>query len=186
MKFESLGTSCGGLDIPLIKITNKTKKDGDEQPKQKPIIFIIGRQHSGETHSSFIIHGFLNYLTSRNVLSQKMRDKFEFWVAPIVNPDGVVIGNYRCNTQGRDMNRHFFSDDDPEGAKNRLVEVELIRSYLKEKVPKSEGALKMFLDIHAHSSMQSIFCYSPSSDDPGTNQIIRRFPMLLDNMSAYF
>ena len=84
------------------------------------------------------------------------------------------------------MNRYFYSDDDPEGPKIKTIEVELIRSYLKDKLPKIEDKIRMFLDIHAHSAMQSIFCYSPASEDPATNQIIRRFPMLLDNMSAYF
>ena len=61
---------------------------------------------------------------------------YEFWVCPVVNPDGVVIGNYRTNCQGKDMNRHFYADDDPEALKNgRAFEVELIRSYLKEKLP---------------------------------------------------
>jgi len=50
------------------------------------------------------------------------------------------------------MNRHFFSDDDPEGLKIRLTEVEMIRSYLKDKIPQGEGMFKMFLDIHAHSA----------------------------------
>lgn len=81
-----------------------------------------------------------------------MRDRYEFWIAPIVNPDGVVNGNYRCNSQGKDMNRFFFADDDPEGNKLRLTEVELIRTYLKEKMPKGEEQFKMFLDIHAHSA----------------------------------
>lgn len=75
---------------------------------------------------------------------------YDFWIAPIVNPDGVIIGNYRTTTQGRDPNRCFFSDDDPEGVKNKLTEVEIIRSYLKEKVKKEN--LKIFLDIHAHSA----------------------------------
>ena len=61
-----------------------------------------------------------------------MRDEFEFWILPVVNPDGVVIGNYRCNLQGKDMNRHFFADDDPEGLEARVHEVELIRNMLKE------------------------------------------------------
>jgi hypothetical protein len=49
------------------------------------------------------------------------------WVIPIVNPDGVVIGNYRNTLQGKDMNRHFFADEDPEGYRNRSFEVEIIR-----------------------------------------------------------
>ena len=149
MKFETLGTSNGNFDLPLIKISNKQKSTDNP----KPIIVIIGRQHCGETHSSFIIHGFINYLISREVICHKMREMFDFWIAPIVNPDGVIAGNYRCNTQGKDMNRHFFADDDPDGLKIRLTEVELIRSYLKTKIPKEQHELfKLFLDIHAHSA----------------------------------
>jgi hypothetical protein len=40
MRFESIGTSNGGLDVPIIKITNKPKRDNGED---KPIIFIIAR-----------------------------------------------------------------------------------------------------------------------------------------------
>lgn len=82
----------------------------------------------------------------------------------MVNPDGIVIGNYRCNTQGKDMNRCFWADDDPE-AKVWLTEVEIIRSFLKENFPPSDPEkhqlFQMFLDIHAHSSQKSIFIYAP-------------------------
>ena len=186
IKFDSIGTSIGGLDVPLLKITNKPKK---EQVEEKPVIFIIGRQHSGETYSSFIIHGFINFLVSREAICEKMRDRFEFWIAPIVNPDGVVCGNYRCNSQGKDINRFFFADDDPEGAKLRLTEVELIRTFLKEKFPKEkerESRFKMFLDIHAHSAQTSIFVFCPQAEIQEDNDTIRRFPMILDNTSEYF
>jgi len=33
------------------------------------------------------------------------------------------------------MNRHFFADDDNEGYRNRALEVETLRSLLKEKFP---------------------------------------------------
>ena len=114
-----------------------------------------------------------------------MRENFEFWVAPVVNPDGVIAGNYRCNTQGKDPNRFFFADDDPEGLKIRLTEVELIRSYLKEKIP-DRATFKMFLDIHAHSAQNSIFVFAPVDEDPANQAVVRRFPMILDNLSPYF
>jgi len=84
------------------------------------------------------------------------------------------------------MNRHFFADDDPEGAKLRLTEVELIRSYLKQMMPQGENMFRMFLDIHAHSAQNSIFCYAPVDEDANSNSIIKRFPMILDNLSPYF
>jgi murein tripeptide amidase MpaA len=97
-----------GIEIPLLKITNQEKKK-----VQKQTIVIIGRQHSGETHSSFIIHGLINFLLSRHVVAHKLRELLEFWILPMVNPDGIVAGNYRCNISGKDMNRHFYADNDP-------------------------------------------------------------------------
>ena len=61
-----------------------------------------------------------------------MRDQFEWWILPQVNPDGIVIGNYRTNLQGKDMNRHFFADDNDHDV---CIEVELIKSYMKENLP---------------------------------------------------
>jgi murein tripeptide amidase MpaA len=55
----------------------------------------------------------INFLLSSDIVAFKLRQEFEFWILPIVNPDGVIIGNYRSNLQGKDMNRHFFADDDP-------------------------------------------------------------------------
>jgi len=46
------------------------------------------------------------------MIAHKLREVFEWWICPVVNPDGVICGNYRTNLQGKDMNRHFFSDDD--------------------------------------------------------------------------
>jgi murein tripeptide amidase MpaA len=96
----------------------------------------------------------INFLLSRDVLSHKLRDHLEFWILPMINPDGCISGNYRCNTQGKDMNRSFFADDDPD-AKVRLTEVEILRTFMEDnfskKFPEKRKKLKMFLDIHAHS-----------------------------------
>ena len=57
----------------------------------------------------------INYLVQKNLLCHMMREKFEFWIVPMLNPDGVIVGNYRTNLQGKDLNRHYYADDDPEG-----------------------------------------------------------------------
>ena len=55
----------------------------------------------------------------------------------MVNPDGIIAGNYRTNCQGKDMNRHFYSDDDPMADKEgRCAEVETIRDYMKNNLVK--------------------------------------------------
>ena len=59
------------------------------------------------------------------------------------------------------MNRHFFADDDPEGTKSRMHEVEVIRNLLKDTFKTNASRFRLFLDIHAHSAQSGIFIYSP-------------------------
>lgn len=113
-----------------------------------------------------------------------MREEFEWWVLPIVNPDGVVIGNYRSNLQGKDMNRHFFQESD-EGEQDKCTEVELIKRYLKQNL-QSKKQLSMFLDIHSHSNKKSIFAFAPQPTDMHDIVRTRRFSMLLDDVSELF
>ena len=44
-----------------------------------------------------------------NILPQILRDTFIFKVIPMLNPDGVIVGNYRCSLAGRDLNRNYRS-----------------------------------------------------------------------------
>ena len=36
-----------------------------------------------------------------------LRDRFIWKIVPCLNPDGVAIGNYRCNLAGVDLNRNW-------------------------------------------------------------------------------
>lgn len=36
-----------------------------------------------------------------------MLKKFHFYIVPMLNPDGVVAGNYRTSLFGKDLNRTF-------------------------------------------------------------------------------
>lgn len=40
-----------------------------------------------------------------------LRNHFVFKIIPMVNPDGVVLGNYRTSLSGKDLNREFISPD---------------------------------------------------------------------------
>ena len=120
------------------------------------------------------------------MLAHKFREKFETWILPIVNPDGVVAGNYRSNLQGKDMNRHFFSDQDPDAKGQRCYEVELLREQLKSRFGEQRGQFKMFLDIHAHSTLNSIFIYAPESEKDSEKAYIQKFPQMLHQFSEFF
>ena len=49
--------------------------------------------------------GFLEYLVSPE--AEEIRKKIVFKVIPMINPDGVVFGNYRTGLSGKDLNRKF-------------------------------------------------------------------------------
>jgi len=52
-----------------------------------------------------MMHGVLDFLTSDDPEASALRDRYVFKVVPMLNPDGVINGNYRCGLVGADLNR---------------------------------------------------------------------------------
>ena len=50
----------------------------------------------------------LNYLVHAFLSEQNLRRKHVFKIVPMVNPDGVIVGNYRTNLAARDLNRTYM------------------------------------------------------------------------------
>jgi cytosolic carboxypeptidase protein 2/3 len=66
----------------------------------------MARQHPGETPGSFIMEGILDFLLDlENEEAIMLRKTCVFHIIPMMNPDGVVHGNYRCSLSGTDLNR---------------------------------------------------------------------------------
>lgn len=66
---------------------------------------ISGRAHPGQSNGSYMMEGFLRYICSDSASAKKLRTDFIFKVVPMLNPDGVTLGNYRTGISGRDFNR---------------------------------------------------------------------------------
>jgi cytosolic carboxypeptidase protein 2/3 len=43
-----------------------------------------------------MIKGVIDYLVSDSKEASVLRDHFVFKIIPMINPDGVINGNYRC------------------------------------------------------------------------------------------
>ena len=54
------------------------------------MILITARVHPGETNGSWMMKGFLDYITSNDADANTLRDNFIFKVIPMLNPDGVI------------------------------------------------------------------------------------------------
>jgi murein tripeptide amidase MpaA len=68
-------------------------------------VVITSRVHPGETGASFMVKGIIDYLVGPSLGARILRDNFIFKVVPMLNPDGVINGNTRCNLAGVDLNR---------------------------------------------------------------------------------
>ena len=53
--------------------------------------------------------GLLSQLTgpADDALCRRLRGQFVWHVIPMLNPDGVAAGNYRCSLAGCDLNRQW-------------------------------------------------------------------------------
>ena len=60
-----------------------------------------------------MMKGVLDYLLSSSERAVTLRNNFIFKLVPMLNPDGVINGNTRCNLSGVDLNRHWI-DPSPE------------------------------------------------------------------------
>jgi murein tripeptide amidase MpaA len=60
---------------------------------ERKAIVIIGRQHPGETVGSYVVKGCIDFLMGDSEEAKKLREVYVFKIVPMMNPDGVLVGN---------------------------------------------------------------------------------------------
>jgi len=140
-------------------------------------IFISGRVHPGESNASWMMKGVIDYLVSHTPEAKALRDHFVFKIVPILNPDGVINGNYRCSLSGQDLNRRWKAPNKTMHPENFAVK-RLIRSFMKER------EVVMYTDLHGHSRAKNIFIYGNHIKD--NQHSTRVFPYILSKLCDYF
>eukprot|EP00041_Stephanoeca_diplocostata_P016832 m.333446 g.333446 ORF g.333446 m.333446 type:complete len:298 (-) comp20504_c0_seq23:749-1642(-) len=98
--------------------------------------------------------GLINFLISDDVDAVRLREKVVFKIVPMINPDGVVAGNYRCGSMGHDLNRCYQTPK-----KWCQPEVHAIKKLLAELSQNCPKRLLFYLDLHAHTTSLSSFLY---------------------------
>lgn len=57
----------------------------------------------GVKNKTFTAYSYFHFIC----YAKKLRRKFVFKLVPMLNPDGVIVGNYRTNLAARDLNRTY-------------------------------------------------------------------------------
>ena len=115
---QVLDLSHQGRDLDLLTITDPAIPIED-----KTIIYIIGRQHAAETASSHMLEGMIDFLISSDADAGAFRQNCVWYIVPMVNPDGVFLGNSRATSEGVDPNRDWGNMD--------TEEVDTVRSHIQ-------------------------------------------------------
>lgn len=103
--------------------------------------------------------GLLQYLCGDSEDAAYLRRNVVFKVVPMLNPDGVVSGNFRTSLCGRDLNRTFRMSND-----FLIPEVRALKELVGRLKSEFKGRLVMFLDLHGHSVKKNVFLYGPEYD----------------------
>ena len=99
--------TIAGNKCEYVTITSRKNGDPGEEKSKKKGVFLSARIHPGESNSSWMMKGILEFLTGNSKEAQVLRNNFVFKIIPMINPDGVINGNYRCSLAGSDLNRRY-------------------------------------------------------------------------------
>lgn len=125
------------------------------------VAIAIARQHPGEAVGSWMMEGLINQLSERKGL-----DYITWVVVPMVNIDGVILGNNRTGVLGHDFNRNWAADEMSLTKNSKLFpEIFSIVTLVKSLKRKYQRKVKLFIDLHGHSSQPNVFTYGPPHEE---------------------
>ena len=151
LRFDEIGKSKEGNSIHMLIITN-FNDSFDDLANKKAIIF-TARVHPGESNGSYVIQGVIEYLLSNEPAAKNLRNNFIFKIVPMLNPDGVIRGNFRMNILGKDLNR-MWDEPNQDICPTIYNTVKMIQKTLDSR------DIYFFCDFHGHSNKYNFFLYS--------------------------
>ena len=154
---------------------NNTKQSMNDSKiiDDRQAVIIIARQHPGETVGSFVIQGCIDFLMGNSEEAKKLREIYLFKIVPMMNPDGVLVGNSRTSFAGCDLNRRW-------GKPNEIIHPEVY--FTKNMILKLtlQRNIAFIIDCHGHFGTFNSLFYCNYKDDRRT---CRLFPYLCSHIS---
>lgn len=123
----------------------RSKKDQpidviDSNPDARDVLLLVGRQHPPEVSGAFALRAFVETLLGDSDLARNFREHYRIIAIPLLNPDGVIAGNWRHNLGGVDLNRDWGPFTQPE---TKLV------ARLLDELDARGSRLRLFVDFHS-------------------------------------
>jgi cytosolic carboxypeptidase protein 4 len=155
---HKLTRTLGGLALPLLTITGSSSfcETSSQVKCKKELVVLTGRVHPSESNASYVIDGILESLLNESVTSKSLLQNFVFKIIPMLNPDGVVCGNWRCSLAGLDLNRQWA---DPAAY---IVPTIFHAKNLMERWKRMGRRVYLYVDCHGHSNEKNVFFYGCS------------------------
>jgi murein tripeptide amidase MpaA len=139
VRSQVLGHTLDGQALDMLEVGH-----GAEGRKA---VWLIARQHPGETMSEWFMEGALERLLDEDdPVARKLLEKAHFYIVPNMNPDGSRRGQLRSNACGASLNREWL---DP--SMERSPEVFLTREKMKE------TGVDFFVDVHGDEALPYCF-----------------------------
>jgi murein tripeptide amidase MpaA len=129
------------------------------------------------------MHRFYSFFLNDALLicRQLLREQFVFKIVPMLNPDGVIVGNYRTSLSGADLNRVYKSP-----LRNLFPTISQLKHMMHRFAEDRE--IILYLDLHGHSRKKNVFIYGCDNvTRPDRLLQERLYPYMLgQNASNYF
>ena len=140
---------------------------------ERKAIVIIGRQHPGETVGSYVIKGIIDFLMSDSDEAKKLREIYIFKIVPMMNPDGVLVGNSRTSFAGCDLNRRW-------GKPNEIIHPEIYNTKQMILKLSTQRNIAFIIDCHGHFGTFNSLFYCNYKED---KKICKLFPYICSRLS---
>ncbi|RNF24670.1 putative zinc carboxypeptidase [Trypanosoma conorhini] len=169
---QQLCLTPGGLPVPIITVTAGTSLDEDagsgedKNPckesgvaasrgiEERPVCIVTSRVHPGESNASWMLRGLLTFLLSDEEEAQALRSGFVWKIIPMLNPDGVVLGNHRSSLGGADLNRDYAA---PNPCINPVIYS--LKQLTQHMIAREQRHVALFADLHGHSRAKNFLIY---------------------------
>ena len=140
---------------------------------ERKAIVIIGRQHPGETVGSYVVKGCIDFLMGDSEEAKQLRENYVFKIVPMMNPDGVLVGNSRTSFAGCDLNRRW-------GKPNEIIHPEVYSA--KQMITKlsNQRNIAFIIDCHGHFGTFNSLFYCNYKDN---KRACKLFPYICSKLS---